>query len=434
MDIPGVERSALYRINPDNTVDTLWSSKEENIYDLARRGDDMYFSTDSSGRVYRLSTDRKVTLVAQTNEAEATRLLAASGGLLAATGNIGKIYRLGDERTAAGTYESPVHDAGTVARWGRMAWRTDGPPASAGLRFRTRSGNSLRPDATWSEWSAPLVQPAGVASPNARFIQWKAELSGDSAIDSVTLTYLPQNTPPSVKSLTVTTQLAPIQQKPTAAANPTAAFSVTVTDTGDATTSASAGTPTQPAGRASSQQLTISWQTEDPDGDRMVFKLDYRAEDERQWKTLKSAFHDQAYLMDADALPDGRYFFRVTASDREANSPASAREDELVSAPVLIDNTPPRVTAGAPRRNGRALEVDIEASDDASPLRRCEYSIDAGAWTPLDASDGVIDSQREAFRLRHENLAPGEHVIAIRAVDSANNSGLGKVVVTGPRP
>ena len=30
----GVEKSAIYRINPDNTVDTLWSSKEENVYDI----------------------------------------------------------------------------------------------------------------------------------------------------------------------------------------------------------------------------------------------------------------------------------------------------------------------------------------------------------------------------------------------------------------
>ena len=33
----GVERSAVYRINADNTVETLWSSKEENAYDLGRR-------------------------------------------------------------------------------------------------------------------------------------------------------------------------------------------------------------------------------------------------------------------------------------------------------------------------------------------------------------------------------------------------------------
>jgi outer membrane protein assembly factor BamB len=31
VDVSGVEKSAVYRINPDNTVETLWSSKEENV-------------------------------------------------------------------------------------------------------------------------------------------------------------------------------------------------------------------------------------------------------------------------------------------------------------------------------------------------------------------------------------------------------------------
>ena len=34
VDVSGVGKSAVYRINPDNTVETLWSSKEENVYDL----------------------------------------------------------------------------------------------------------------------------------------------------------------------------------------------------------------------------------------------------------------------------------------------------------------------------------------------------------------------------------------------------------------
>ncbi len=33
-EVSGVERSALYKILPDNTVETLWTSKDENIYDV----------------------------------------------------------------------------------------------------------------------------------------------------------------------------------------------------------------------------------------------------------------------------------------------------------------------------------------------------------------------------------------------------------------
>ena len=427
LDLTGVEKSALYRINPDNTVETLWSSKEENVYDLLAPAGQILFSTDVNGRIYRLSPDRKVTLITDTNESEATRLLAEGGRVLAATGNLGKVYSLGDKPGASGTYESPVHDAGGVARWGRIVWRSDG----GALDFRTRSGNSLRPDKTWSDWSDPLPKPGPIASPNARFIQWKAELRAASTLDNVTVAYSTQNLAPIVKSINVFSVPASASYSKAAAAptSSTAAYTVTVTDTGDAGAAPSNGTPTQALSRAATQQINITWQAEDPDGDKLVYAVYFRGEDEREWKLLKENLHENSYSIDGDALADGRYFFRVTASDREANSASSAREADLVSSPVLIDNTPPVVHAGAPRRNGTAVEIDVEASDAASALRRCEYSIDAGPWTPLDAVDGVIDSPRESFQVLLRNIAPGEHVVVIRATDSAGNAGLAKVVL-----
>jgi len=424
VDLTGVEKSALYRINPDNTVETLGSSKEENIYDLLAPGGQILFSTDGNGRIYRLTPDRKVTLVTQTNESEATRLLGEGGQVLAATGNLGKIYRLEDKPGSSGTYESPVHDAGAVARWGRMSWRAEG----GSVEFRTRSGNSLRPDKTWSEWSNPLRAPGSVASPNARYIQWKAELSGNSVLDSATLAYIPQNMPPVVKSINVFTVVAAVSPAKSAQPSATAAYTITVTDTGDAGAAPSSGTPTQTLSRAAAQQINITWQAEDPDGDRLIYTVYFRGEEEREWKLLKANLRENTCTIDGDALADGRYFFRVIASDREVNPPASAREGELVSVPVLIDNTPPIVQVSAPRRTGTSVELDVEAIDAASPLRRCEYSMDAGAWTPLEAADGVIDSPRETFQVRLTNVPAGEHVLVIRATDSAGNAGLAKVV------
>jgi hypothetical protein len=121
------------------------------------------------------------------------------------------------------------------------------------------------------------------------------------------------------------------------------AYSITVTDTGDAAPAMSTGTPTPMPSRAASQQLHISWQAEDADGDRLVYALWFRGEGESDWKLLKTNMHENTFAVDGDALADGRYFFRVVASDREANPPASARDAELVSSPVLIDNTPPVV-------------------------------------------------------------------------------------------
>jgi len=434
VDMSGMERSAVYKINPDNTVETLWSSKEENVYDLLALPNQLLFSTDSNGRIYGLSKDRKVTLVMQTNESEATRLLPAAGAVLVATGDMGRIYRLGELPGAAGSYESPVHDAGTAARWGSLNWRADTAP-STGLMFRTRSGNSAKPDKTWSDWSEPLkdAEASRITSPNARYIQWKAEFSGAGGatpvLDNVTLAYLPQNSPPVVRSINVTQQMSPAAAAKAAQQQSLSAYTVTVTDSGDASAASTAGTPTQTLSRAASQQITISWQAEDPDGDRLVYNLYFRGDDEHQWQLLKDSLHENSFTFDADVLADGKYYFRVSASDREVNPPSVARDSQLTSSPVMIDNTPPTVTIGAVRHPGSTAEIEFEARDAASPLRRCEYSLDAAGWIPMEAADGVIDSQQEKFVLSLDKLSAGEHLVVIRVLDSANNAGLAKVVL-----
>jgi hypothetical protein len=221
------------------------------------------------------------------------------------------------------------------------------------------------------------------------------------------------------------------QAKPVPAqATQAAAYSITVTDTGEAGASSATGTPTQIVPRASGQQLLISWQGEDPDGDRLLYGLYFRGEGEREWKAIKTGLAESTMTLDGDSLADGKYYFRVTASDRAVNPPAAAREAELIGPPVLLDNTPPAVTAGAPRRAGSAIEIDVDAVDATSTLRRAEYSLDAGLWVPVEARDGVADSRKESFLVRIENLAAGEHLLAIRVYDAAGNAGLAKVVVT----
>ena len=430
VDYAGVDKSALYVIHPDNTVETLWSSKEENIYDVAILNSSVLFVTDVQGRLYRLDRDRKATLVAQSNEGEATRLLESRGMLLAATGNLGKILKLDAGTVSTGWFESPVHDSSTVARWGRLAWRGD----TKGIAFKTRSGNSIRPDATWSDWSDPLTDPerASITSPNARFIQWRADFSGNAAappgLDSVTIAYLPQNTPPNVRSINVTAVSGTAKTGPSStAAAATASYAITVTDSGDAP--ATAGTPSQTLSRIPGQQVQIYWQADDPDSDRLIYSLYFRGEDESRWKLLRANMPENTYLLDADVFADGRYYFRVVASDSPSNPANLAREAELVSAPVLIDSTPPVVTAGTARRNGAMVEVDVDAEDRGSVLRRCEYSIDAGTWMPVEAADGVTDSARERFLVRIDRVSPGEHLIVIRVYDAAGNAGLTKVIV-----
>jgi hypothetical protein len=119
----------------------------------------------------------------------------------------------------------------------------------------------------------------------------------------------------------------------------------------------------------------------------------------------------------------------VLASDERVNPEGAARQGEYVSVPVLVDHTPPVLSAQPARSSGDATEVEVEATDAASPLQRCEYSLDAGSWRPLASVDGIIDSKDERFMLRLNDLPSGERLLVVRAYDSAGNAGLVKVVL-----
>jgi hypothetical protein len=47
----------------------------------------------------------------------------------------------------------------------------------------------------------------------------------------------------------------------------------------------------------------------------------------------------------------------------------------------------------------------------------------------MEPVEGILDSPREHFVLKLDGIAPGEHLVVVRALDSANNAGLAKVVV-----
>ena len=432
VEIAGVERSAIYRIDPSGTVETLRSSKEDNVYDLLLDGDSLIFSTDDHGRIYRLA-GTKATLLAEPGDGETTRLYKTDSLLYAALSNPARLYAFTADGAGPGWYESQVHDATSVARWGHLQWRSSGP----GITFQTRTGNSTRPDKTWSPWSAPVTQSgiSLITSPQARFIQWRAEwASGSSAeLSNVDVPYLPQNGPPQIRSISVTSILGTNSAKAAAGASASSsAYSVTVTDTGsDPASPATSASPNAPqtVSRLQTTQTQISWQADDPDGDKLVYSLYFRAEDEHEWQLIRSHMTENTLLLDPDVFADGRYFFRVIASDAPSNAAEFARTAELTSTPVLIDNSPPLVSLGVPSRDGSVLDIDVEASDKTSPLRLCQYSLDAGSWLPVEAADGITDSPHERFHLHLDKLRPGEHLLVFRVYDSAGNAGLARVVL-----
>jgi sugar lactone lactonase YvrE len=146
-------KSELYRIDPDGTVVTLWSSASETALALALDAQGRpIVGTGEPARIRLITGPQQSTLLARLPPSQVTALLTDGPRLLVATSNVGRIYALDPAQAEAGTYLSEAWDADSVARWGRIGWRATLPSGSK-VEIATRTGNSAVPDATWSDWS-----------------------------------------------------------------------------------------------------------------------------------------------------------------------------------------------------------------------------------------------------------------------------------------
>ncbi len=428
-------RGEIFEITPNSNVEVLWSSDESSAYSLALHGNRVVFSTDSNGEVYELNpadNGQDLRLIAETHESVVTRLLPESRGIYMVTSNVAKLLRLEFAPGHSGTYVSEVKDTKFISRWGHVMWRGDFPDGS-GVKFFTRSGNSERPDSTWSGWAGPLSNPDGsaITSPPARYIQWKAVFQGSDAahplLNEVSVSYLNQNVAPRIHSLNISTsteRTSPAGGAGTPAGTPAPYDLANAAAISVVANSNSAGSSPAP--------LTISWQADDPNGDSLVYSIYVKASDEHGWHLLKKKLKETTFTVEPNTLPDGRYEAKVVASDEPSNPPSLAKTAEMVSAPFWVDNTPPSVTVTRRSTKGTETIVAFEAVDSASPIVKAEYSLDGGGWKDILSDDGIVDSTTEVFTVHLSSLKAGEHLVTLRAYDSAGNAGLGKAVLEVP--
>ena len=426
----GSTRSAIVRVHPDGTVDTLWSSPSENAFDISPSPNRLLFSTDEKGRIYQLLNDHELSLLTQTDQEQTTRVIPMGNYVLLTTANLGKVYRLGTQPAATGSFESSVRDAGNIAGWGHIRWKAD-LPAGTSLELFTRSGNSSKPDATWSDWSAAYKNPDGetIQSPPARFAQWKAVFhsagSQSPSLREVTLAYLPRNRAPEITEL----KAAPRFDQP-------ALVTVSAVGSGGRTTGSRSFSGVASPGRAQ-RGVDISWLASDPDQDDLTYSLYFRGEGETEWKLLQDDLKQNYFQLNPDSLPDGLYRLKVVASDAAQNPASTAKTAERISAPFLVDFTPPEVQvvgvirAAAPTgsKSGTPVTATFKASDASSPLTRAEYALDADPLQPLLSDDGIVDSRQESFTVRITPPDKMEHLLTLRVYDSSGNVGVAKAVL-----
>lgn len=455
--------SEVYKIAPDGSPESLWSSPQDVVYALGFSPENhLLLGTGNHGEVIELTDNQMFSSLASADASQVTSLATGPGHkVYVATANPGKIFTLGPEYASEGTFESDPFDAKIFSHWGRLTWWGEHDGAAGKVEFYVRSGNTSDPDDYWSPWSGPFSDASGnnVQCPPARFVQWKAVFHiavprnvGQDAhqqqptLSWVKLAYLRNNVAPVIDGIVVEEPGLRAQGFSAGAAGPQQAPSVVplrVPETHeDGETNFSSVTEFQqqhpprftppPQGFSAKGYQTAVWTAHDENDDELTFSLYYRGQGEKEWKLLKNDIHEDFYSWDTNLMPDGAYYLKLVASDSASNPAGQALTTDRISDRFQVDNTPPSVENLRAQPSGNEWHLRFTARDAASEIARSSYSIDAHHWQSVFPVGELTDAPVEQYDVVLRDLKAGEHTVAVQVFDQFENSAASKVTFTVP--
>jgi hypothetical protein len=393
------EKSILYCLQDDGTVEAIWSSTEELVYAVYYDAEAkaVLIGTGNSGRVYRVDRNGSFAQVCESDSAQIFRIAGSGKGYFLVANNTAGVIQVENGLNASGTYYSEVFDTRMQSRFGRLAWNADAGKQSA-VSFAVRLGNSDNPDKSWTNWSAPFndAENSNINVSGYRFLQAKIVLSSASPSETPYLTgyrihYLTDNLKPEVSQVLVQ---KPGEKKPAALKVP------------------GEGADTVPP----SKYLVVSWEASDPNQDRLQFNLFLQKLPGGEWLPLRSHIQERWLYLDCELFADGKYLLKVQADDGLDNTPAWVKTGARVSQPFIVDSTAPVLS----EFSAAGGSVRFTASDESSAVVQVLYSLDGKDWYPIFPEDMIGDSRSEKFTLSLNN-PKNSRVLFLKLIDEYNN-------------
>lgn len=329
-------------------------------------------------------------------------ILVLPGGdgqrILVAQAHPGTVHEVGlfaEERPAA---LSPPLDAGQMVQWGRLRFSSQGQ--ADGLRWSARTGNHAVPDHSWSDWSAAWDDPDhALELPAGRFLQWKVEFpSGkELAVTGVSVSAWQDNLRPVVRDLVLEkVKGISLGGMMNGSENVTQSFRSGLK--AEFSRNSQRSEQADGARAASTRPVRVfSWQGQDPNGDRLVYRLEYATAGRQNWREIIGRTEETLGSWDTSDVPDGTYRVRVTATDDQDNPLDLALSSHAETGSITVDNTPPVIKGFTLKAKPGGFSVQLTAEDTRSSLAGAVIQLPDGTRQRLDPVDRICDSRQEKF-------------------------------------
>lgn len=383
-------------ILPGGGYRTLHESEKTHLTALRATQGGVHVATGSDGRVLEVDLLGKHAVILDTGERQILTFDLEGKRPVVGTADPATVHRVLPGPPSDPLYISEVFDAGFQASWGRFVLRGEGS-----YSWQTRSGNTKEPDETWSDWSSPQSKPeAKVASPSARFVQYRIRIKAKARVWNTQLFYLPRN------------QQATITE-------------VSVEDGGNGSKKSSSSSKSKPGAKPPDPEpeVKIEWKVDNADKDPLRYELWFSLEGKDQWLPILAEdeiLTKTDYTWDTTSVPAGHYLIKVLAVDDTVNDPELAASHTKISHPVLVDNDPPSVTLKIKPGKGKATFTGT-VTDGFSEITRIEITLDSGPAKTLFPKDLIFDENKESFSYTQDKLDKGPHTATVRAYDRRMN-------------
>ena len=425
--------SKIYMIDREGFVEPIWITFNFNIYSFIPYEDQtLLIGTNDKGRLYSVVDRNEWSLLQQTPDGGELTVLIPDpihlGSVLAVTSNPAKIYRLQSGVAETGVYTSAVIDIKQIVKWGNLLPVTSDSVAPLAV-FRTRSGNTEDPDATWNDWTD--VEKGNenwiVKSPNARYLQYEIAFAAETApglskekINRIRLFYQSRNSAPYIDSIRLLPIGLELITTPAVTRNIDLNKFIEESDPRKLITERK---PRQQLKQLGDEGLlSVGWKAVDPNGDNLEYTLLIKKDDGDTWITLAEELKETVTTINTKGFIEGNYHIKLVASDAPDNEPGQELSGYRLSNLFLIDNSPPEIFVLKNEIQSNRINLQFRVEDKNSILREAYYQLDGKSYKSFRPNDGLFDSKSEIFTLDINNLASGGHSLILGADDELGNA------------
>ena len=389
-------RNSLYKADTNGTVQRLFFLNQTLVFALSSDNDNnIYFITGDNADIYKINgNDGLLSYIGGLDNKILSTFSATKDGLYFAVSKTGEIYKMQNNNLSEGSFVSDTLDLRLLSKLGSLNAMTTVPEGSD-ISFEVRTGNVARVDNTWSDF-VPIAEDGKINVPDGRFMQFRVKMKTSNSesvpvLSSMDFTYIENNLPPDVLNGGLTTHYK--QQN----------------DSNETTKSP----------QLEENETMIYWKGSDPNGDKLIYDLEYRLKGEKNYRKLANNLENSYFRFKSYLMPSGIYDFKITASDKHDNPIDLAKTKTLEVLNIKYDNDPPEIFDFAVNTEGNARKITFRVEDKLSFLKTVRYSAITEEWHYIIPDDKVLDSMSENFTILIEDENTGS--ITIEVLDTEGN-------------